>query len=126
MKGKLICKRFNLSKIHLTFNIRDYSDSAVISKSSSRRVIKYPSKSVGLDFSLTKFDSALNKDSSLCCGILSQIIPNIFSFGNLEISEKCLSFVTNILLPDVEERMLVFELYFSNRKLIGNCIHSLF
>jgi len=64
--------------------------------------IKNPSKSSGLDLSLSNLKNDFNNASGLSCGILSQITENIFSLGNFEESAKCLSFVTNTLCSDLE------------------------
>ena len=64
--------------------------------------IKNPSKSSGLDLSLSKIEKDSNKDFGLSCGILNKTTENIFSFGNFEESVKCQSLVINTLCSDLE------------------------
>jgi len=71
-------------------------------KSLSFNSIKNPSKSSGLDLSLSKIENDFNNAPGLACGILSQTIENILSLGNFDGSVKCLSFVTSTLCSDLE------------------------
>ena len=80
----------------------DMLGSGATSKSSSFKVIKYPSKSLGSDFFLSSLENADKKASGLSCGILSQIIENIFSFGNETGLVKSSSFVTKTRFSDLE------------------------
>ncbi|MEK6984157.1 MAG: hypothetical protein AABX33_06295 [Nanoarchaeota archaeon] len=61
--------------------------------------IKNPSKSSGLDLSLSNLENEFINDSILRCGILNQTIENIFSLEN---SAKSSSLVTNTLCSDLE------------------------
>ncbi len=73
-----------------------------MSKSSSSKVIRYPSKSSGLDLDLSNLENDSKSASGLSCGILNQITENIFSLGNKNESVKSSSFVTNINSSDLE------------------------
>jgi len=64
--------------------------------------IKNPSKSSGLDLSLSKLENDFNNSSGLSCGILNQITENIFSFGYKKGSIKSTSLETNTLFSDLE------------------------
>ena len=88
--------------------------------------IKSPSKSSGLDLSLSNFENVLNNTSGLSCGILSQTTENIFSLGNFEESAKCLSFVINTLCSDLENSANIpFESLFGlNSASIPCCLRN--
>ena len=72
------------------------------SKSSSIKVIKNPSKSLGFGLSLSSLENDFNKVSGSSCAILSQIIENTFSFGNKTGLVKSSSFVTKTRFSDLE------------------------
>lgn len=72
--------------------------------------IEYPSKSLGLDLSLSNLENEFFDDSILRCGILNQITENISSLVN---SIKSSSLVTSTLCSNLENSAnLPFESLF--------------
>jgi len=69
---------------------------------SSYKVIRLPSKSSMLDFSLSNLENAVINNSGLSCDILNQTTENIFSFGYRDLSVKSQSLVINTLFSDLE------------------------
>src|SRR3989344_1483828 len=83
-------------------NSRKKYYSPLISHPLSDKIHSFPLKSSSLNLSSINFEKDSSRNLGLSCEIISQITPNIFSFGNISGSEKCESLLIKTLPPDFD------------------------